>query len=83
MNHQTQGPEKKRADMLSGVLPVVAILFVVTAIFGFLRVGWFAGLCLLGLALIFFSLGAILDLQLEISRGSRRLESKIDKPADK
>ena len=83
MNNQCEDHEQKQADMLSGVLPAAAIFFGLAAIPGFLMAGWIAALCLLILGLVIYSLGAILDLLLAISRSLKRLESKIDKRADK
>ena len=83
MSDQPEETTPQRADKFSAILPVAGIVFIIAAIFGFLKAGWIAGLCLLALALIFFSLGAILDLLLEIFRSLRRLESKTGKKADK
>ncbi len=83
MSDQPEETAQQRADRYSGILPVAGIVFIIIAIFGFLSAGWLAGLSLAALALIFFSLGAIIDLLLEICRRLKRLEPKVDKNADK
>jgi hypothetical protein len=83
MSDQPKETALQRADTFSAILPVAGIVFVIAAVFGFLAAGWGVGLCLLALALIFFSLGAILDLLMEIAYRLKRLEPKNDQKADK
>lgn len=87
MSDQTEETPQQQADRFSAILRFAAMLLfmllIVAAVFGFLTAGWIAGLCLLSIALIFYALGAILDLLKEICTSLKRLESKIDKRADK